>query len=201
MRFLKTVRSLVPILLVLACRTGRPAGEPLAPLNAPTPQAALEELQARREALGTVRTLMRMRVTAQGKTQSFRAQMAVENGQRMTLIAYTPVGTTALTLTADGSEVSVQNRLEGSEWEGTASELARSFGFLGSSLLPAEMAQLILGLPPRADLQYDVTTSGLRSAGDGDLLVTFAPPVFPPHNVLVVRGGDRVEIEHLEVVR
>lgn len=155
----------------------------------------------RRGQLGTVRTLMRLRVTANEKTQSFRAQMAVENGQQMTLIAYTPVGTTALTLTADGTAVSVKNHLEGTEWEGSASELARTFGFLGSALLPAEMAQLILGLPPREDLQYEVTPTGLRAASSGDLVVTFDPPVFPPKNVVVVRGADRVEIEHLEVVR
>lgn len=197
-------RALIPLVavfLLFACRTARPAGEPLDALNASTAEAALEELKLRREALGTVRTLMRVRVTAQGKTQTFRAQMAVEDGQRMNLIAYTPVGTAALTLTADGSEVSVSNRMEGSEWEGSASDLARTFGFLGASLIPAEMAQLILGLPPRADLAYDVTPTGLRSAGDGDLLVTFDPPVFPPRNVVVVRGEDRVEIEHLEVVR
>lgn len=188
-------------MLVCGCRTARPAGEPLAPLNAPTADAAMRELVVRRAALGTVRTLMRVRVTANGKTQSFRAQMAVEDGRQMNLIAYTPVGTTALTLTADGSEVTVRNHLEDSEWAGSASELARTFGFLGSSLIPAEMAQLILGLPPRDDLQYDVTPTGLRAASSGDLSVTFEPAVFPPKNVVVVRGADRVEIEHLEVVR
>jgi hypothetical protein len=160
----------------------------------------MQELRERRAALGTVRTLMRVRVTTGGRTQSFRAQMAVEDGTRMNLVAYTPVGTTALTLTANGAEVSVKNHLEGSEWEGSAGELARTFGFLGSSLVPAEMAQLILGLPPREDLQYDVTQTGLARATSGDLEVTFEPPVFPPKHVLVVRAGDRVEIEHLEVV-
>lgn len=195
--------ALLPLFafVLFACRTARPAGEPLAALNAPSAEAAMEELLARRTQLGTVRTLMRLRVTSSGKTQSFRAQMAVENGRQMSLLAYTPMGTTALTLTADGAAVSIRNHLEGTEWDGSAAELARTFGFLGSALVPAEMAQLILGLPPRDDLQYDVTRTGLRAAGIGDLSVTFDPPSFPPKNVVVVRGADRVEIEHLEVVR
>lgn len=187
--------------MVGGCRTSLPAGEPLAPLRATTAEEALEELRARRSALGTVRTLMRVRVTANERTQSFRAQMSVENGAQMNLTAYTPVGTTALTLTAHGSDVRVKNHLEGTEWEGTAGELARTFGFLGSTLVPAEMAQLILGLPPRDDVQYDVTPAGLRSATVGDVVVSFDPAIFPPRQVVVVRGTERVEIEHLEVVR
>jgi outer membrane biogenesis lipoprotein LolB len=188
------------LLVALGCRTARPQGEPLAPLRATTPEAAMQELRERRSALGTVRTLMRVRVTNAAQTQSFRAQMSVENGSRMTLIAYTPVGTTALTLTADGSQVSVKNHLENQEWEGSAQDLARTFGFLGSSLVPAEVAQLILGLPPREELTYVVTPSGLASARSEDLVVIFEPASFPPKRVTVTRGTDRVEIEHLEVV-
>jgi hypothetical protein len=195
------VASLALALCAGACRTGRPAGTSIEPLVVSTPEAAMQELRARRDARGSLRSLMRVRVTANGRTQSFRAQLTVENGERMSLIAYTPVGTTALTLTADGTNVSVKNRLEDSEWEGSASELAKTFGFLGSSLTPAEVAQLILGLPPRDDLVYDVTATGLRSASSGDLQVTFEPPAFPAKGVIVVRGEDRVEIEHLEVVR
>ena len=44
------------------------------------------------------------------------------------------------------------------------------------------------------------TAAGLRSATAGDVTVTYEPPSFPAKSVVVARGGDRVEIEHLEVV-
>ena len=86
------------------------------------------------------------------------------------------------------------------DWEGSASELARSIGFLGSSLIPAEVALLIIGILPRDDLQYEVTSSGLASAATPDMSATFDPPAFPARKVVIVRGADRVEIEHLEIV-
>jgi hypothetical protein len=42
-----------------------------------------------------MRSLMRVRATTNGKTQSFRAALRCDE-RRMELIAYTPVGTTAL---------------------------------------------------------------------------------------------------------
>ena len=185
---------------ISSCRTTRPVGSPIAPLTASTPDEAMTQLRARRASFDGVRSLMRVRATANGKTQSFRAQLAVHDGRRMELVAYTPVGTTALTMRAEGDDVSVQNHLEQSEWEGSASDLARSLGFLGAGLTPAEMALLIVGIPPRDDLEYAVQPAGLARASTGDLVVTFEPPSFPAQKVLVVRGADRVEIEHLEVV-
>ena len=69
-----------------------------------------------------------------------------------------------------------------------------------TGLTPAEIGMLIAGLPPRDGLQYDVEAGGLRRASFGDVVVTFDPPSFPARNVVVTRGEDRVEIEHLEVV-
>lgn len=184
----------------ISCRTARPVGSPIAPLTATSADEAMTELRARREAFDGVRSLMRVRATKDGKTQSFRAQLIVHDAKRMELIAYTPVGTTALTMKADGDDVSVQNHLEGSEWEGSASDLARSLGFLGAGLTPAEMAMLIVGIPPREEMTYEVEAAGLRRASIADLVVMFDPPAFPARNVVITRGGDRVEIEHLEVV-
>lgn len=184
----------------ISCRTGRPAGSPVAPLTATSAEEAMTQLRARRAAFDGVRSLMRVRTTTAGKVQSFRAQLVIHDARRMELIAYSPVGTTALTMKADGDDVSVQNHLERSEWEGTASDLARSLGFLGAGLTPAEMAMLIIGIPPRDDLQYEVEPAGLRRASTAGLVVTFDPPAFPARNVVVVRGDDRVEVEHLEVV-
>lgn len=185
---------------ISSCRTTRPVGDPVAPLSASSPEEAMAQLRAKRAAFGGVRSLMRVRVVTPGKTQSFRAQLVVHDARRMELIAYTPVGTTALTMRADGDEVSVENHLEQSAWEGSSSDLARSLGFLGAGLTPAEMAMLIVGIPPRDDLEYEVESSGLRRAATGDLVVTFEPATFPAQRVVVLHGGDRVEVEHLEVV-
>lgn len=188
-------------LLVVSCRTGRPDGVAIAPLTATTSEEAMQQLRARRATFDGLRTLMRVRATTNGKTQSFRAQLSILDAQRMELTAYTPVGTTALVLKSNGDEVTVQNRIENSEWEGNANDLARSFGFFGAGLTPAEMAMLIAGLPPRDDVQYDLAPTGLRRASFGDVVVVFDPPSFPASHVVVTRGQDRVEIEHLETVR
>jgi hypothetical protein len=186
---------------LFSCRTGRPDGVAIAPLTSTTAEEAMQQLRARRESFGGVRSLMRVRATTNGKTQSFRAQLAVHDARRMELTAYTPVGTTALKLSANGDEVHVENRIEGSDWQGSADELARSIGFLGAGLTPAETAMLICGIPPRDDLQYEVDPAGLRRASFRDVVVTFDPPAFPARQVVITRGNDRVEIEHLEVVR
>ncbi|HET7437231.1 MAG TPA: hypothetical protein VFN10_21160 [Thermoanaerobaculia bacterium] len=197
-----TIRRIATAALFAAvffsCAT-KPAGTPIAPLTATTSEEAMQQLRARRDAFRGARTLMRVRTTTNGKTQSFRAQLIVQDARRMELIAYTPVGTTALHMRANGDEVSVDNRLEGKEWEGSAQDLARQFGFFGA-LKPAEMSMLILGLPTRDDAAYEATPAGLSRATIGDVVVTFDPPAFPAKNVVVVRGDDRVEIEHLETV-
>jgi hypothetical protein len=202
-----TRRLLVPVLMVAlaaatlpACRTVRPEGRPIAPLEASSGEEAMQQLRERRAAFRGARSLMRVRATTNGRTQSFRAQLVIRDARRMELIAYTPVGTKALTLSADADAVSIRNHLEGSEWEGDAADLARSFGFLGTSLLPAEVAMLILGLPPLDEIEYAVEPRGLRSATYSDLVVMFDPPSWPASGVVITRGADRIEIEHLEVV-
>jgi hypothetical protein len=175
----------------VSCRTARPAGAPLAPLTATTADEAMQQLRAQRGAAAGIHSLMKVRATTNGKTQSFRAQLAIHDARRMELIAYTPVGTTALTLKADGDRVTTDPQVP-----------PESFQFLrAAGLTPAEVAMLLVGIPPRDDLQYDVEPTGLRHASIGDLDVTFEPAVFPAQHVVVTRGADRVEIEHLEVVR
>jgi len=150
----------------------------------------MQQLRARRASFDGARSLMRVRATTNGKTQSFRAQLAVHDAQRMELVAYTPVGTTALTLKADGERITSDPEVA-----------PEAFAFLrASGVTPAEIAMLILGLPPRDGLQYEVEPGGLTRASFGDVVVAFTPPAFPAQNVIVTRGNDRVEIEHLEVV-
>jgi hypothetical protein len=182
--------ALLALFAVIACRTGLPSGAPVAPLTAPTSEAAMQELTARRAAFHGMKSLMRVRATQNGQTQSFRAQLAVHDARRMELIAYTPVGTTALKMKANGNSVTTEPQVP-----------PGSFDFLrASDLTPAEIAMLLLGLPPRDDLQMEVVPAGLVSASSGGITVTFDPPSFPAKRVVVTRGNDRIEIEHLEVV-
>lgn len=177
-------------LVSVSCRTARPAGEPVAPLTASTSDEALAQLRERRASFRGMRSLMRVRATAGGETRSFRAQLAVDDAQHMELVAYTPVGTTALKMTADGDRIT------------TDPEVApASFDFLrAAGLTPAETAMLILGLPPRDGMAVEVAPAGLASATAGGIRVLFDPPAFPAKLVVVTRGDDRIEIEHLEVV-
>jgi hypothetical protein len=182
---------LCALALLVSCSTGRPAGAPLAPLTSTTADEAAAQLRAQRETFRETRSLMRVRATTNGKTQSFRAQLVVHDPRRMELTAYTPVGTTALKLRANGDDIISDPAVA-----------PESFAFLRSAgLTPAETAMLILGIPPREGPRYDIDAAGLRSAAFADVVVTFDPPSFPAKHVVVTRGGDRVEIEHLEVVR
>jgi hypothetical protein len=166
-------------------------GAPLAPLNASTEQEAREQLALQRASFRETRSLMRVRATTAGKTQSFRAQLIVRDAKTMELIAYTPVGTTALRLHASGNDITS---------EPPVAPEAFAF-FRNAGLTPAETAMLVLGIPPREELQLDVEPAGLRRAVVEDATVTFEPPSFPAKHVVIERDGDRVEIEHLEVVR
>jgi hypothetical protein len=151
----------------------------------------MTQLRAQRASFRETRSLMRVRATTNQKTQSFRAQLVVHDARTMQLTAYTPVGTTALKLRANGNDITSDPPVA-----------PESFAFLrNAGLTPAETAMLLLGIPPRDDLQYDVDAAGLRSATVGDVTVTFDPPAFPAKRVLVTRGNDRIEIEHLEVLR
>jgi hypothetical protein len=189
------------LLVISGCRTARPTGEPLAPLTATTPEEARAQLQERRAAFHGVESLMRIRATTRGETQSFRATLAIEDARSMRLTAFTPVGTTALTLESVGDHVRLKNFIEHSEWEGPARDLGRTLGLFGSELLPSEMAMLLTGLPPRDDLDYRFEAAGLAGAAFGGMTVTFDPPSFPARRVTVLRGADRIEIEHLEIVQ
>ncbi|HYD57919.1 MAG TPA: DUF3261 domain-containing protein [Burkholderiales bacterium] len=178
-------------LLAVSCRTGRPTGAPVAALSASSSEEAAAQLRSLRASFGGMRSLMRVRATTNGRTQSFRAQLAVHDARRMELIAYTPVGTTALKMTADGERITTDPPVA-----------PEAFAFLRETgLTPAETGMLLLGLPPRDGMQADVQPAGLASATAGGISVVYDPPAFPARRVVVTRGADRVEIEHEEVVR
>jgi hypothetical protein len=183
--------AVVALVLTTACRTGRPTGAPVAALSASSPEEAAAQLRALRQSFGGMRSLMRVRATTNGRTQSFRAQLAVLDARRMELIAYTPVGTTALKMTADGDRITTDPPVA-----------PDAFAFLrAAELTPAETGMLLLGLPPREGMNVEVRSEGLASATAGGISVVYDPPAFPAKRVVVTRGADRVEIEHEEVVR
>lgn len=177
------------VLLLAACRSAQPGGAPFAPLTATTADAARDELRARRESFRGARSLMRVRVTTPEKTQSFRAQLVMKSASRMELVAYTPIGTTAGKLIANGSDV----RFDPPQPDA-------ALRIFHETLPPAELAMLLLGIPPRDGLAYDFTPAGLARATINEATVTFDPPSFPAKTVVVEAPGVRAEIEHLEVV-
>ncbi|HET7707291.1 MAG TPA: hypothetical protein VFM36_14485 [Thermoanaerobaculia bacterium] len=184
---------------VISCRSTVP-GTPMAPLRASSSEDALSQLQSRVTAFAGARSLMRVRATTAGKTQSFKAQLVIPNRESMELIAYTPLGTTAVTIRADGDRISFVNHVDKSSWEGSPEDLARSMSIYATSMKPAEMALLLIGLPAPQGVEYTTTPAGLQSASTPEVTVTFDPPQFPPKRVVVRRGADIVEIEHMEIV-
>ena len=178
------------LLLVTSCRSTRPTGAPVVTLTATTVEETVAQLRERRASFSGMKSLMQVRATTGGKTQSFRAQLIVHDAQRMELIAYTPVGTTALTMKANGYDVDTKPDVP-----------PESFRFLeGAGLTPAETAMLILGIPPREDLNVTYGIGGIAQASAGGITAVFEPAAFPPRKVVITRESDRIEIEHLEVV-
>ena len=198
-------RALAVALLLLpipGCRSLRPAADetPVVAI-APAGEAAVRaELAARLAAFAGERSLLRVRATGGERTQSFRAQLQVDRDRRMLLTAYTPLGTTALRLYAEGGTVTFLNDLESTWWRGSASELARTFPFF-ASLDPSTMALVLFGLAPsQALVTYEIGAGGLRAARAGEATVSFDPDAYPPKRVLVRTAEAQIEIEHLESV-
>ena len=181
---------LTATLFLMSCRSTRPSGSPVTPLTAATVEETAAQLRERRANFTGMKSLMQVRATVNGKTQSFRAQLIVHDAQRMELIAYTPVGTTALTMKANGNAVETKPDVP-----------PDSFDFLrGAGLTPAETGMLILGIPPREDVSVTFGIGGIANATAGGMTADFDPPAFPAKRVVITRGADRIEIEHLEVV-
>lgn len=178
------------LIFLTACRSARPSGSPVTPLTATTVEEAIAQLGERRANFRGMKSLMQVRATTSGKTQSFRAQLIVHDAQRMELIAYTPVGTTALKMKATGMDIDSDPAVP-----------PESFAFLqNAGITPAETGMLILGIPPRDGMDVTFAPSGLARATAGGISADFDPPAFPPRRVVITRGADRIEIEHLEVV-
>lgn len=187
-------RFVVLALLAAACRTSRPAGEqPLAPVT-PSTTSEAQLTQRLRDFVGE-RSLVRLRMMGD-QSITLKAQIQVGAKGDMLMTVYTPLNTTAARLYAgtDGQVVFL-NDIMHSAWKGSAAELGGSLGFVGAN--PSAFAFLMLGLPaPGASVAYG--PEGMQSARYQDVVVAYDPPVFPPKRVVVVRGTQRVEIDHLE---
>jgi hypothetical protein len=178
------IAVMLAALLAVGCRTSRPqAGD--VPLVAGTPLTSIHG----------IRTLMRVRTMSAGQTQSFRAQLVVEpSTRRMQLDAYTPLGTTAATLFADGDRVVFLDHLNRTAWKGDARQLSESVRMLGQTA-PADWALGIAGY-----LQLPAEALRIEYLGeDGARLQNIIPPA---KHVQVFGAGDSVplaDIVNLEV--
>jgi len=132
------------LLLLTACRSTAPSANE-------TPLGSGQSL----DSVHAIRALTRVRAMNGERTDSFRAQLIVEPAtQRVELTAYTPVGTTAMVLFAEGDRVTLVNHIDRTAWQGSAQSLNL---FAGAP--PASWALAILGYP-RADVtvNYDAAT-------------------------------------------
>ena len=135
---------------LLGCASTQPAHE-----EPFTPGTPVDHVRA-------VRELMRVRATHGERTESFKAQLLVEpSTKRMELTAYTPLGTSAVTLFADGDRVTFLNHIEQTRWEGSAREVA----FL-DGIEPATWGMKIVTSSP------DATGRIVISRGAGTLEIT-----------------------------
>ena len=187
--------------LLASCRTARlPDEAPVPPLTAASPQDALAMLRNRMANLVDIHALLRVRVTTPERTDSFKAAVTVSNRQQMELTVYTPLNTTAATITSDGDKVTIRDVLHGSTVTATSADLARTYGIFLPNVPPSDMALLLLGFPSVADASYEAASTGLQRATVGDTTIDYAPPVQPVQKVTVSRPGQNVEISVLEAV-
>lgn len=181
----------VILFLLAACRTTRPPNaEPLAPLTATSPAEAAQQLAQRRSEFRGERSLARVRLPQ----ISARGQLQVDAGGRMMLTVYTPIGTTAARLYVDGQDVIFLDDLRSTVWRGKPSDLSGTLGVFGNTRL----ALLLIGLPPAGLDSITYGATGMQSVTLPEVTLTYDPPVYPPKKVVIVRGDQRVEIEHLD---
>jgi hypothetical protein len=157
--FFCALRTALCTLLFVACRSTVPSANE-APLRS---GQALDSVHA-------IRSLMRVRATNGDRTDSFKAQLLVEPAtKRVELTAYTPVGTSAMTIFADGDRVTFLNHVDRTAWEGSA----QSLDFFGGEA-PAAWALAVLGYPSSGtSVAYDPATKHATIArGSGKVDIT-----------------------------
>ncbi len=186
-------------LAVVSCRTARPpAGEELAPVTASSPAEAAQQLAARRSQFEGERSLVRLRIPSSRMNISARGQLQVDRAGRMLLTIYTPLGTTAARLYAEGDEITFLNDLQSNAWRGKAADFAGSLGLFGTALPTESVAMLLVGLPPAGLDSISYAATGIAEVRLPNAVVTYDPPVYPPKTIRIDRDGRHVDVEHLE---
>jgi hypothetical protein len=208
---IKTSRLLATACVVwtaLGCATlRRPHGaQPVAAVSAGTAEDAWRDLVSRRSSLTAIQAYVRIRATAGQTSQSLRATLSRDSGQRALVEALTPLGTAAFTLFSDGADALFLDHLSRKFWRGPASSIGSVAGGLVPTVNLAELMLLAVGLPidstsaatrcqlcpaepgriviQQGDVRYTVGSAGLASAivqrGGESLKVDYSPPSFPP---------------------
>ena len=194
--------AVVAVLLAVACASTRaPSGDAIAPLGTTSSTAAAQQLALRRSNFRGERSLIRLRLPVQGHQMSTRAQLQIDERLRMLLTLYTPVGTTAARLFVGEDDIVFINDIEKSAWRGRQQDFkAAAFNYFGANVDSRALVLLLIGLPPEEDLSLQYTSAGMAEARVADAVVTYDPPAYPPQKVIVTRGDQRMEIEHLQSV-
>ena len=198
---MKLARAVLLLVVFAACRTARlPDEAPLPPVNAASADDALTTLRDRMTKLVDVHALLRMRIATPERTDTFKASLTVTNQKQMELVIYTPLNTTAVTITSVGDTVTIHDVLHRSTVTATSAELAQTYGIFLPNVPPSDMALLLLGFPSINSAAYDATPTGLRKAVAGDTTIDYEPAVQPVQTVRITRPAQQVEMTVLQVV-
>jgi hypothetical protein len=194
------------------CASWRQEVKPLPPLVAASPGEAWDELLRIRREAPRLASYTSIRVESGASKQSFRATVATDERGRLRVDAFTPMGTAAFTLYADGVETTMIDHVNRSWWKGPFPTAARSLG-LPESLDAHSLAMIAFGLPASADpetergerivqagVSYRVEKSGLAEAAGEGWTATFATPSFPAGSVTIstADGARAMTVRHLE---
>lgn len=187
------------VALTLHCRSSRPA-QPFPALGTSTREAAWSELVRLQREFPGARSLVSVRITTGEKKQSFKADLAVDRDRRLRLDGFTPLGTAAFTIFAEGSTILFLDHTANTYWRGTTRAFAERVAMFPRDVLPRDLALILLGIPAESGFQYDLSESGLSRATWSGGSAHYEPASFPPQRVQLMLGATHtVEIRHLDL--
>lgn len=182
------------------------------PLEATDRAAAWDELLHIRREAPRLASYASIRVESAGAKQSFRATIATDQRGRLRVDAFSPMGTAAFTLYADGGEATMVDHIGRSWWRGPFPVAAKSLG-LPDSLEAHSIAMLAFGLPASTlegqageelvsqnGVSYLVERNGIAEANGDGWSARFEPASFPAGAVTIstADGSRAMTVRHLE---
>jgi hypothetical protein len=194
------------------CATGRQEVRALPPLAASGPADAWDDLLAIRRASPRLASYASVRVESHGSRQSFRATVAADENGRLRVDAFSPVGTAAFTLFAEGGETTLVDHVNRTWWTGPFPVAARSLG-LPETLDAHDLGMIAFGLPAstgagawqsglvvQGGVAYLVVKEGIAEARGDGWIATFEAPSFPAASVTIASadGSRAMTVRHLE---